>query len=165
MTFIGIEAGGTKIVCGAGTGPDDLTDVVTFPTTSPDETIGRTRAYVLAHTDGLDGVGVASFGPVDLRPSSSSYGFITSTPKPGWNDIDLLGPIRARGEPALLHLAFKWSLDGATQVTTQYLWHPALAAGEIEERLGRHVYRDAGSASLAIAKGFLALAADKVLVF
>lgn len=68
---------------------------------------------------------------------------------------------RAAGEPVLLHLAFKWSLDGATRVTTQYLWYPALSEAEIGERLGHHVYRDAGSASLAIVKGFLALAADK----
>ncbi|HVB47968.1 MAG TPA: hypothetical protein VNF69_06215 [Burkholderiales bacterium] len=69
---------------------------------------------------------------------------------------------RALGEPALLHLAFKWSLDGATQVTTQYLWHPALSAAEIEGRLARHVYRGAHDASLAIARGFLALVAGKV---
>lgn len=95
MTFVGIEAGGTKFVCGVGTGPDDLADVTVFPTTTPDETVGRARDYVLAHGDGLKGIGVASFGPVDLDASSDTYGYITSTPKPGWRMADILGPLRA----------------------------------------------------------------------
>ncbi|MCB0242055.1 MAG: ROK family protein, partial [Anaerolineae bacterium] len=37
----GIEAGGTKFVCAVGTGPDELQAETQFPTTSPDETIGR----------------------------------------------------------------------------------------------------------------------------
>jgi fructokinase len=94
LMYVGIEAGGTKFVCAAGTDPDDLTDIVTFPTTRPDETLERACAYVADHADGLRGIGVASFGPVDLRPSSDTYGFITSTPKPGWRDTDVLGPLR-----------------------------------------------------------------------
>ena len=41
MIWGGIEAGGTKFVCAVGTGPDDLRAEVRFPTTSPDEAIGR----------------------------------------------------------------------------------------------------------------------------
>ena len=41
-------------------------------------------------------VGVGSFGPLDLDPRSPSYGRITSTPKPGWQDADLLGSLRSR---------------------------------------------------------------------
>jgi fructokinase len=37
---------------------------------------------------------VASFGPLDLNPRSPTYGCITSTPKPGWSDVDLVRPIR-----------------------------------------------------------------------
>ena len=40
MTYGGIEAG-TKWVCAIGDGPDDLGDIVTFPTTSPEETLAR----------------------------------------------------------------------------------------------------------------------------
>ena len=44
--------------------------------------------------------GVASFGPVDLDPASPRYGHITSTPKPGWAQTDIAGPIRkALGVP------------------------------------------------------------------
>ena len=48
----------------------------------------------------LTAAGVASFGPVDLDPASPTYGFITSTPKAGWAQTDMVGPVRqALGVP------------------------------------------------------------------
>src|SRR5215470_16814945 len=38
-------------------------------------------------------LGIASFGPLDPRPDSASFGFITSTPKPGWAHTDLAGTL------------------------------------------------------------------------
>lgn len=40
-------------------------------------------------------IGIASFGPVDLDPRSPTFGFITTTPKPGWAHTDVAGPFRA----------------------------------------------------------------------
>ena len=37
----GIEAGGTKFVCGVGTGPEDLRAELRFATTTPEETLGQ----------------------------------------------------------------------------------------------------------------------------
>jgi tryptophan halogenase len=68
---------------------------------------------------------------------------------------------RERGEPALLHLAFKWEPDSGAHVLTEYLWHPALTAAQIAERLEAQVYRGAGEQSLAIAKALLELAAAR----
>ncbi|HET7338956.1 MAG TPA: hypothetical protein VFK22_05365 [Candidatus Dormibacteraeota bacterium] len=68
---------------------------------------------------------------------------------------------RERGEPALLHLAFKWEPDSGAHVVTEYLWHPALSAAEIAARLERHVYQAAGEGSCAIAKSALELAAAR----
>lgn len=110
MTFVGVEAGGTKIVCGAGTGPHDLADVTIFPTTTPAETTSRICDYVWAHIGDLEAIGVASFGPVDLRQSSETYGFITSTPKPGWQSTDLLGPLRATAD---VPIGFDTDVNGA----------------------------------------------------
>lgn len=91
----GIEAGGTKFVCVVASSPDHIIAEERFPTTTPHETIGRTidffRPYV--ETKQLDSIGIASFGPIDLNPKSSTYGYITTTPKPGWAQADLLGPI------------------------------------------------------------------------
>jgi fructokinase len=42
----------------------------------------------------LQAVGIGSFGPVDLRPSSPTFGCITSTPKPGWQNYDFAGTVR-----------------------------------------------------------------------
>ena len=90
--FGGIEAGGTKFVCGFGTGPDDL-ETAQFPTTVPEETIEKVIAFFRPHTPAA--IGIGSFGPVDIDASSPTYGYITSTPKPHWNNCDLVGPIKA----------------------------------------------------------------------
>ena len=86
-TFGGIEAGGTKWVCGIGTGPDDL-DKIQFPTTTPEETIGAAIAFFKGRN--IAAIGIGSFGPVDL-----ARGRITSTPKAGWRNTDIAGPIGA----------------------------------------------------------------------
>ncbi len=41
----------------------------------------------------LAAVGIGSFGPIDLDRSSPTYGHITSTPKPGWANFDLVGAV------------------------------------------------------------------------
>ncbi|MDW8316997.1 MAG: ROK family protein [Anaerolineae bacterium] len=110
--FGGIEAGGTKFVCAVGTGPDDLRDEIRFPTTTPDETIGRAIAYFQeqARRQPLTAIGIASFGPVDLNPASPTYGYITSTPKPGWAFADFAGRVqRALGVP----VGFDTDVNGA----------------------------------------------------
>ncbi len=92
--FGAIEAGGTKFICGIGTGPEDIV-TTQIPTTSPSETIAETIAWLSAHSDGrLRAVGIGAFGPVDLNPDSPAYGFITSTPKAAWRNFDLAGAIR-----------------------------------------------------------------------
>ncbi len=95
LLYGGIEAGGTKFVCLVGSGPEDILEEKRFSTTRPDETIRRAVAFFEPHVHGdrLAAVGLASFGPVDLNPASATYGYITTTPKPGWSQVDLRGPI------------------------------------------------------------------------
>src|SRR5258705_6640293 len=94
----GIEAGGTKFVCATGTDPNDL-DRTTFPTTTPEETIGRAIEFFRARPS-VSSIGIASFGPLDLDPGSALYGHITSTPKAGWRNTDIAGAVgRALGVP------------------------------------------------------------------
>src|SRR3546814_20379994 len=61
--------------------------MVELPTTTPDETLAAIRA-VLGQWD-HEALGIASFGPLDLDPSSPRYGRIVHTPKPGWNQAFL----------------------------------------------------------------------------
>ncbi len=108
-----IEAGGTKFVCGVGSGPDDLRAEVRFPTTTPEETIGRSIAFLTEQRrlhGPLGAVGIASFGPVDLDRASATWGHVTTTPKPGWAGADLAGPVAAAlGVP----VAFDTDVNGA----------------------------------------------------
>lgn len=112
MLYGGIEAGGTKFVCAVGTGPESVSQEVRFPTTSPDETIGRAIEYFQEAAAGrpLDAIGIASFGPIDPNPSSPTFGYLTTTPKPGWTDIDIVGPVaNALGVP----IGFDTDVNGA----------------------------------------------------
>jgi fructokinase len=90
-----LEAGGTKMVCLVGRGPTEITAEARFPTTTPPETLGRIldffRPYAQAGT--LAALGIGAFGPLDLDPASPTYGYITSTPKLGWRQIDLRGAL------------------------------------------------------------------------
>jgi len=85
-----IEGGGTKFVCAVGTGPDDISTEVTIPTTTPEETLGRATAFFHVHGP-IDAMGIATFGPIDLDPSSPGYGHVRKTPKPGWSGADVVG--------------------------------------------------------------------------
>lgn len=80
----------------------EIVEISTIPTTTPDETVGRAATFILA--SGLPGiVGVGSFGPVDLHPSSPTFGYITTTPKSGWAHTDLVGSLRQRlGVPVVI---------------------------------------------------------------
>ncbi|MHB0923310.1 MAG: ROK family protein [Bellilinea sp.] len=89
----GIEAGGTKFLCAIGTGPDDIQAEIRFPTTEPDETLNHAvdffRQFMIKTRQRLDGIGIGSFGPLELNPGSANFGKITSTPKSGWAYTDL----------------------------------------------------------------------------
>lgn len=90
-----VEAGGTKFVCAIGTGPDNVLATTSFATTSPEESLGRAVGFIQEHQRAgreVAAVGVACFGPLDLRDESPTYGHITSTPKPGWSDTDVVAP-------------------------------------------------------------------------
>jgi fructokinase len=98
VLYGGIEAGGTKFICAVGTGPDDLR-MTQFPTTRPDETFAGAVAFFQEQAP-LAAIGIGSFGPVDPNPASRTYGYITTTPKPGWAHVDFAGAIRrALGVP------------------------------------------------------------------
>jgi fructokinase len=91
----GIETGGTKWECAIGTGPDDLRATATIPTTTPEETIARVVEF-FEREGPVAAIGIGSFGPIDQKPGSATWGHITSTPKPGWAYTDVGGEIGRR---------------------------------------------------------------------
>lgn len=92
---IGIELGGTKVVVAASPGDGHLVDRTRIDTRSPDETLPEVAATVRSLMMGADDVaiGIGTFGPVDLRRRSSTYGTLTSTPKAGWSGTDVVQAI------------------------------------------------------------------------
>jgi fructokinase len=93
-TYAGVEMGGTKCVCILGTGPKDIRAQEVLPTGDPAMTLGAI-AQVLerwqATLGKFEAIGVASFGPFDLRRDSRTYGRIGTTPKERWTGTDLAG--------------------------------------------------------------------------
>ncbi len=91
-----IEAGGTKFVCGIGNENGEIMERASFETRRPEETVSEVIDFFKGHN--IEAMGIGTFGPVDLDPSSPTYGYITSTPKPGWSGYDLLGGIKRHFE-------------------------------------------------------------------
>ena len=91
-----VEAGGTKFVLGTARSKDEIVATTRIPTTSPQETIAAMRdwfAQQAAIEGSFSGIGVASFGPLQLNRDAADWGYITNTPKPGWAGTDLAGPL------------------------------------------------------------------------
>ena len=115
----GIEAGGTKFVCVVASGPGHIVDEIRFMTTLPEETLGRAIQFFqpFVSSGQIDTVGVASFGPVDLNRESSTFGYITNTPKPGWSHTNVLGILRGA-----LHAKVAFDMDVNAAALGEYLW-------------------------------------------
>lgn len=113
------EAGGTKFVLGIASGKDDVQETVRIPTTTPEQTIGAMVDWFAARGP-LAAVGVASFGPIDLDPTSTRYGHITETPKPHWSGTDLVGPLKAG-----LKCPVGLDTDVNAAALAEYLWGAA----------------------------------------
>jgi fructokinase len=111
--FGGVETGGTWVVCAIGSGPDDLLAVEQFETGEPDETLPRIAAFFAgaggagdplgvggAGRPAVQAIGIGSFGPARVDRSAADWGRVLRTPKPGWSDTDVAGPIAsATGVP------------------------------------------------------------------
>ena len=98
-TYVAIETGGTKIVCRVTDAAGLSLGEFIVPTGRPLTAMAALEQGVrsiLSEGQTVDGVGVASFGPVDLDPASDTYGFILETPKPGWSGFDLVGDLTRR---------------------------------------------------------------------
>jgi fructokinase len=65
----------------------------------------------------ISSIGVACFGPLDLDPHSSMYGFITSTTKAGWRNTDMVGQLRRE---LGVSVAFQTDVNGAA--FGEYTW-------------------------------------------
>ena len=106
----GVELGGTKTVVAVGRiGAGRVAEPVVeerFPTGGPEVTLARVAGFfaeqaAAGHRAGA--LGVAAFGPVELRRASPRWGCVGATPKPGWTGTDVAGALgRALGVPVAI---------------------------------------------------------------
>ncbi|ULT56746.1 ROK family protein [Neobacillus drentensis] len=87
-----IEAGGTKFVCAVGDERGNISERIEIPTTVPSETMAKVFAFFKRYD--LEAMGVGSFGPIDVNQDSSTYGYITFTPKIAWRNFPLVQALK-----------------------------------------------------------------------
>lgn len=89
-----VELGGTKSIAVLAKG-NTVLDQVSVSTTTPEETLPRLRDQLNAwYTEKpFSAIGIASFGPVQLRHHSDNFGRILKTPKPFWTNADVSGQL------------------------------------------------------------------------
>jgi fructokinase len=118
MRIGAIEAGGTKFVCGVGNEEGEIKDRIHFPTGQPEETMEKVIAYF--RDKGIESIGVGSFGPIDIDRSSPTYGYVTTTPKPGWSGFDFVGTLRAEFD-----VTIGWDTDVNAAALGEAVWGAA----------------------------------------
>jgi fructokinase len=97
--FIGIELGGTKCICVLANADGEIFKEMRIETgADPDTTLAGIEAVIdqWLVDERPAALGIASFGPVDLDHASPTWGFITTTSKPGWQYADVAERIRTR---------------------------------------------------------------------
>lgn len=100
-----VEAGGTKFVVALAKEDGTILARGRIPTAHPDATLPAVRQFFEQSTAAfgpINAFGIASFGPIDLDPSSASYGTFTTTPKPGWRGVRYHDALAALGVPIAL---------------------------------------------------------------
>ncbi len=112
----GIEAGGTKFVCGVcdSASPCETLIREEFRTTTPDETLAMATGFFSRHP--VAALGIGCFGPVDLR-----RGTITTTPKPGWQNVAIVD--RLRTSTGIQGITFDTDVNAAAM--GEYTWGAA----------------------------------------
>ncbi|HBK7181196.1 TPA: ROK family protein, partial [Enterococcus faecium] len=106
MIYGAIEAGGTKFICAVSTEELTILERVSFPTTTPVETMKQVIDFFKPFKEQLAGIGVGCFGPIDIQRKSKKYGHITSTPKLAWQNFNFVGTLKQH-----FNIPIEWTTD------------------------------------------------------
>lgn len=121
MLIGGIEAGGTKMVCAVGDENGVIQDRISFPTRQPADTFEDLIGYFKKWE--IQALGVGCFGPLDLNRDSATYGYITKTPKKGWEYCNIVGTLESA-----LHVPVGFDTDVNGAVLGEVTWGAAKGA-------------------------------------
>ncbi|MBS0388480.1 MAG: ROK family protein [Proteobacteria bacterium] len=97
--YAGVELGGTKCICVLGNAAGEVRERAQLPTRDPQATLAAIAAVLRewhSASAPLTAIGIAAFGPLDLRAGSPGFGRIGATPKQGWAHTDVVGIFRQR---------------------------------------------------------------------
>jgi len=119
--FGGIEAGGTKFICAIANEDGNILQEKTIPTSSPDKTLKDVCKFftqdACRYFPKLVGIGIGCFGPLDLNAQSVTFGSITTTPKPGWCNIQVRNILQEN-----LHLPVVIDTDVNSAALGEKMW-------------------------------------------
>jgi len=91
----GIEMGGTgcKVAISDNNGQFTEQYSLQIVTTTPENTLRQIYDWLALKKleRSFIAIGIACFGPIDLDKTSQTYGYITTTPKPGWQYVNIVG--------------------------------------------------------------------------
>jgi fructokinase len=89
---VGIELGGTKIICTLAREHDEILETRRFATRDPASTLADIEELLDSWMATLrfSSLGIGSFGPIELSRTSADYGHIGKTTKPGWLGADVV---------------------------------------------------------------------------
>ena len=77
------------MVCAIGDETGKIFEQISIPTQTPEDTVPQMIEYF--KNAGIEGLGIACFGPIDPDKKSATYGYITSTPKLAWQNYNFVG--------------------------------------------------------------------------
>lgn len=93
-----IEMGGTgcKVAISDENGQYDERYTCQIVTVDPENTLRQIYQWLEEKRSErpFAAIGIACFGPVDLDQTSKTYGYITTTPKPGWQYVNVVGAVK-----------------------------------------------------------------------
>ncbi|HWD85366.1 MAG TPA: ROK family protein [Solirubrobacteraceae bacterium] len=118
----GVETGGTWCVCALGCRPGEIVAREQFPTASPEETLDRIAQFFESHPRPA-ALGVGAFGPLVLDERSPRWGYVTTTPKPGWRDTSVAQVLRDR-----LGLPTAFDTDVGAAALAEHRWGAGIGA-------------------------------------
>ena len=92
--FGAIELGGTKSLAVVADDSGNILTNTRISTTDSSSTLQKLenffQRFQLNKSVGISALGIGAFGPLNLDPDSEQYGYITTTPKHGWEHTNVL---------------------------------------------------------------------------
>jgi fructokinase len=144
----GIEMGGTgcKVAISDANGQFDSQYTFQVVTTTSEATLQQIYDWLASKKAERPfvAIGIACFGPIDLDKSSKTYGYITTTPKPGWQYVNVVGAFQG------LHVPIAFETDVNAPAMTEAALRGDTSAAYITVGTGLFVDKPLSSSTVTL---------------